>query len=285
MDLQKSKIAIIGLGLMGGSLAIALKKRYPEASIYGISRNKKTLQAAKKKKLIDVASTNLEKVLVSTDIDLFVIATPVQVIKDVLLTINRYAKNNPIVTDLGSTKYEIVTLAEKKSFQKISFVGSHPMTGSHNVGFAYANPDLYTKALCFITQTSRTKKVAVAVIEKLWKDLDVKTVIVKPALHDKVVSRISHLPHAVAFALVDTVARYGDDGFKFAGGGFRDFTRIAASDPKMWVDIFESNKKNILRDLHAFKNAIDSLIAKVEDEDTRHLFSFLEKISHKRRNL
>jgi prephenate dehydrogenase len=285
MSIKNKSIAIVGLGLMGGSLALALRKRYPALSLYGVTRNRQTLRHAKRKKVISDGYTSIRALYAEHVPDMIVLATPVQVIKQNLKDICEYATNVPIVTDLGSTKAEISTLVEKEMSRFIHFIGSHPMTGSHNAGYAYADPELYTNAICFVTKSSATHIPALRTVMSLWKTLKSKVVEIDPKSHDAIVARISHLPHAVAFALVDTVARYGDEGFMYAGGGFRDFTRIAGSDPKMWLDIFATNKKNILSDLKAFRSSIDRLITMVEKSNSAKLFDYFKRISNCRRNI
>jgi prephenate dehydrogenase len=285
MSIKKKSIAIIGLGLMGGSLASQLRHLYPEMDIYGVTRSEKTLKKARRMHVLTEGFHSVRDLYQRVCPDVIVIATPVETIKTILCDIAEYAGNTPIVTDLGSTKKEICALAEKKFRKKMSFVGSHPMTGSHNAGYDYSDKDLYTHAICFVSATRRTPPKALKAITSLWKALQARVVLIDPSKHDKIVARISHLPHAVAFALVATVARYGDEGFLYAGGGFKDFTRIAGSDPTMWQDIFQTNQKNILTELRAFRRSIDRLIAIVEEGERQKLFTYFENVSDYRRTI
>jgi len=285
MTIKSKSIAIVGLGLMGGSLALALRKRYPTMPIYGVTRNKKTLQHAKRHKIISDGFPSICALYKKCTPDIIVLATPVQIIKKNLSEICECASNVPIVTDLGSTKEEICTLTEKKMHGFIHFIGSHPMTGSHNAGYAFADGDLYNKAICFVTKTKKTHNLSFKTIVSLWRSLRSTVIEIDPKNHDVIVSRISHLPHAVAFALVDTVARTGNEGFMYAGGGFRDFTRIAGSDAKMWLDIFETNQKNILSDLKSFRISIDRLIRLVEKANSTRMFDYFKRVSNRRRRI
>lgn len=285
MSIEKKSIAIIGLGLMGGSLACALRRVYPRMDIYGVTRSRKTLNKARRRRVLFAGFSSVEKMYQAVQPDVIVIATPVQTIKMILSDIAECATNMPIVTDLGSTKKEICALVDKKFKQKMAFVGSHPMTGSHNSGYDHSDATLYTDAVCFVSATKSAPPQAVRTITSLWKTLRSRVVEIDPVKHDKIVARISHVPHAVAFALVDSVARHGDEGFMYAGGGFKDFTRIAGSDATMWRDIFETNQKNILVELRAFRRSIDTLIGIVERSDRQKLYAYFEKISSHRRAL
>jgi prephenate dehydrogenase len=285
MKIENKTVAVVGLGLMGGSLIYALKEIYPTLSIVGVTRSRDTIQSAKDKGLIADGFASIKELSLHYSPDVYIIATPVQTIKIMIAEIAKHSLHNPIVTDLGSTKAEIIEYVEENFSSLIRYVGSHPMTGSHNAGFIFSDVNLYKNAICFVTKTSSTDRDSLALISSLWRELKSKVVEIDPLEHDTIVSRISHLPHAVAFSLVDTVTRLGEEGFKYAGGGFRDFTRIAGSDPQMWLDIFQTNKKNIVRDLKEFKSTIEALIARIENNDADALRAYLKHISDYRRTL
>ncbi|MFH1385179.1 MAG: prephenate dehydrogenase [Candidatus Omnitrophota bacterium] len=285
MTFHNKKIAIIGLGLMGGSLALALKKRFPRCILYGVSRSKQKIRYARRNRIIDKGSCDLRVLLEKVDMDIIIIATPVRIIKKVITDIHAVARNKPIVTDLGSTKEELLRWVDRSSFSNVLFVGSHPMAGSHEMGLSVIQKDLYTNTMCFVTKTSKTSRKALRVVLNMWKNIHVRTVVINPTRHDKIVSKISHLPHAIALLLVHTTTRSGAAVLRYAGSGFLDSTRIAQSDASIWIDILLSNKVNIIKDLALFKNATDTLMHVLKKGDERKLRAFLLQTSAKRKKI
>ena len=277
MNYNNKHIAIIGLGLMGGSLALALKKRFKRITIHGVSRNKVKIRSAIKNKIIDCGTCELHRLLTSEKIDIIFIATPVKVVTSFISSIEKHVRYKVIVSDLGSTKSEIMRWVDRHKFKFIQFVGSHPMAGSHQSGIDAAQNDLYDNSLCFVIKTKKTPKGAFAVISRLWKALGMQTVTVKPDVHDKIVAKVSHLPHAVASMLAGTILQNNPAIIKFAGPGFFDTTRIAQSAPSLWVDIFLSNQKNVIFELNRFRKNIDSFISIIKKKDAKKLESFLNK--------
>ncbi|MGD0335962.1 MAG: prephenate dehydrogenase/arogenate dehydrogenase family protein [Candidatus Omnitrophota bacterium] len=268
-----NKVIIVGTGLIGGSLAMAMKKYNIAGEIVGMGRHKKNLLLAKNIGAIDSFSEDLSVV---KDADLVVLATPVHMIMNLGRKVSTRIKKGCIVTDVGSTKKEIVGLLERII---PDYVGSHPLAGSEKRSIAYAEPGIFKDSLCIITPTKKTSRQALKKIGKLWKRVGANVVLTQPPLHDKILAFTSHLPHALAFALIDSVPQ---DYIKFASGGLKDTTRIAGSDSELWTDIFLSNSQNLTNSLDKFQEKLSALKLAIGKKDRRRLFSILKKAKGKR---
>ena len=277
--------AIVGLGLMGASLAIALKNKNPKASVYAISRSSEKIFQAKKKNIIDDGFTNLRNLIANVKIDIFFIATPVGVIKKIIQEIDECLDYKAIVTDLGSTKEELEKWSNSKSFTNITYIGSHPMAGSHENGLDAAKENLYDNTICFIVKNNNTNRTVLNILKQIWTDLNVEIVEISAREHDKIVSKISHLPHLIAILLVKTALDDKINCEKYIGSGFLDTTRIAQSDSIMWTDIFFSNVENLKKDLIAYRNAIDLTLKMLETNDYEAIKTTLNKVNEKRKGL
>ncbi|MBU1726916.1 MAG: prephenate dehydrogenase [Candidatus Omnitrophica bacterium] len=270
------KAAIIGVGLIGGSLALAIKKSGLAEKVVGVSRHKKSIDLARKRGAIDEGSLSLDIV---KDADLLVFAAPVSVILKLAPEVSRIIKKECVVTDVGSTKKEIVSRLEK-IFP--GFIGSHPMSGSEKRGVAHANGGLFKDSICILTPTGKTKKGSSSKISLMWKSVGAKNIYLSPDAHDKILSCVSHLPHIAAFSLINAVP----DGFlRFASSGLKDTTRIAASEDELWVDIFLSNRKNLLNAIKAFEGALSSIESAIKTNNRTRLAQILKKAKEKREKL
>ncbi len=241
------QITIIGVGLIGGSLGMAIKKYRLAKEVFGLSHRHTSLVYALKHHAIDRAFHDVRKAVV--DADLVIMATPVNTIITLLPTIGRCVKRGCIVTDVGSTKIAIVECAEK-NFNTAFFVGSHPMAGSEKKGVAFATPDLFANSLCLMTPNERTNKSAEEKLKTFWSRLGTQVKTLNPTDHDRILGYTSHLPHLIAYGLMNVIP---DDYLPYAGQGLKDTTRIAASSPNMWNDICMTNSHNVV-------GALDSLI-------------------------
>ena len=270
------KVAIIGTGLIGGSLAQAIKKNRLADEIVGVSRHKRSLALAKQHKAIDRGSQSLE---IIKGADLVVFATPVDVILKVAPKARQFIDDKAIVSDVGSTKELIV-----KNLEKIfpRFVGSHPLAGSEKRSIANANPSLFKDSLCILTPTRNTDTRALKRIALLWKQVGAKTSIIDPAVHDTILAFVSHLPHVAAFSLIDAVpSQY----LQFSATGLKDTTRIAASDSEIWTEIFLSNRQNILKAIFLWQKEISQIQIAIKKKDSRQLSLLLQKAKVKRERL
>ena len=237
-------IAIVGLGLMGGSLAAACRKKFPKSRLIGISRDVRALRFAKKKKWVHEAAKDLRSL---ASANLIILCTPVDTLKSMLVKIDKFAARGTLVTDVGSVKGEVARWARGRRFRNIQFVGSHPMTGSHERGISAARPDLYQNSFTFVTPGA---KFVTGAVRNFWRKLGSRVVVLSAEEHDKITAEISHLPHLAAVCLALTPQT---KSFQHAGPGFSDATRIAQGHPSIWVPIFRSNRRSVLDALKGFQ--------------------------------
>ncbi|ACN99430.1 prephenate dehydrogenase [Sulfurihydrogenibium azorense Az-Fu1] len=279
-------ILIIGLGLIGGSLALSLKKEGYKGKIYGYDLNESRIKKALELNAIDEGFNRLENVPWN-DIDLVILSTPVKTFADIANKIKPFLKDDTVVSDVGSVKGDLVV----KLYEILKphvFVGVHPIAGTEKEGIENAVADLFKNARLILTPLGEDKE-KIEKVEKLWKDIGSKTEVMDPHLHDFVFASVSHLPHAIAFALVDSLITLsketGIDLFKYPGGGFKDFTRIAASSPTIWKDIFLENKENILHTIDVFLNSLEKLKDAIKEEDEKKILEILSESREKRLSL
>lgn len=280
MEVKFDKVIVVGPGLIGGSLGIIFKKRRLARLVIGVARHKATLKNALKMRAIDFGSQDLKKAVKQAD--LIVLAVPVAAIKEILFKLKDICKNDCIIFDVGSTKREIVKTAERILPKNIYFIGTHPMAGSEKTGVNFARETLFKNSLCFITKTKKTNPQALKKVVKLWRAVGTKTKIVTCREHDKIVSRISHLPHLVSVALVNSVA---EKFLPYAAIGFKDTTRIASSDPGMWRDISFSNKLEIKTAFQKFERQLKALKESLQKNKEANFMRLLEKAKFKRDKL
>lgn len=271
-----NKVAIIGVGLIGGSIALAIKKKKLAQEIIGVSRHKETLSLAKKIRAIDRGAQDLS---IIKDADLVILATPTDTIINLAGKISQIVEKECIVSDVGSTKEEVVAKLER-IFPK--YIGSHPLAGSQKRGLINAYAAIFRNSLCVLTPTKNTDKKTQGKIRRLWIELGAEVIYLTPSLHDKVLSLISHLPHLAAFSLIGVVpTRY----LKFASTGLKDTTRIAASDSQIWTDILCSNRENIIKAIDLFQANLSQIKSAIQKRDKQHLISILKKAKKKREKL
>ncbi|WP_457641958.1 prephenate dehydrogenase [Persephonella sp.] len=278
-------ILIIGLGLIGGSVAVSLKEEGFKGKIYGFDLNTERIKKAVEIGAIDEGFSDFRKVPWDK-IDLVILATPVKTFLEIGKRIKPYLKEDTVVTDVGSVKGELVKQLEK-ILKPTVFIGAHPIAGTEKEGVENAVKGLFKGKKLILTidrEDKYTQKV-----EKFWTDLGSKVEIMDPYLHDFVFASVSHLPHAVAFALVDALINLskekGVDLFLYPGAGFKDFTRIAASSPTVWKDIFLENKKEVLHTIDEFVKSMEKLKEYIQKEDEENLINLLSESREKRLSL
>lgn len=275
------KVAIIGVGLIGGSLGLAIKKKKLARSVVGIGRRRPSIQAALRCGAIDVGTKDLRSGV--RDADLVIVATPVCTITKIVKKIVRDLKSGAILTDVGSTKSQIIEEIEIYLRDRISFVGSHPLAGSEKRGVNFANADLFRGSTVIMTKTRKTKSSSIKSLSQFWRSLGVARVVVKtPEEHDRIVAEISHLPHLIAAALINSIS---DKSLKFAAGGFKDATRIAASDPDIWRDICVTNRRQILKSLDRFERSLLRIKALIKNASREKLYREFAKSKRIREKL
>ena len=278
-----SRIAILGLGLMGGSIAAGLKQRGYAGRITAWDRNADALAQGASLGLIDEAAPDVPAAVGESDF--IVLAVPVRASADVL---SQFDAGDRVLTDVGSVKQHIVE-AVRQAWGHVpaGFVPGHPIAGSERHGVAAADPDLFLQHRVILTPLPYTADEATSRVERLWRFLGAEVVSMSPAHHDDVLAQTSHLPHLLAYALVDTLAA-GDDSlevFEYAAGGFRDFSRIAASDPVMWRDIFLTNRDPVLDVLQRYQADLETLRNLIAEGDADAMKKLFERAKAARDHL
>ena len=279
------KIVIFGVGLIGGSVALALKKAGVATHIAGVGRTEKSLKEALELSVIDSAETDIFKALDGAD--LLLIAAPVAQTSRILQSIKPHLNSKTVITDAGSTKGDVLACArEILGAQFNQFVGGHPIAGAEKSGVDAATADLFMGKNVVLTPATETNINAVASVTKLWQACGANVSEMTAETHDNIFAAVSHLPHLLAFALVDDIAARPNAAklFSFAASGFRDFTRIAGSHPEMWRDISLANKTALLSELSAFQTELNTLKLLLENEDGHGLQALFERASVARNN-
>ncbi len=268
MNIHFRRVAIIGVGLIGGSVAMVLKKMGLADEIIGAGRRKNNLQKAKRLGVIDGYSLNLQKAVKGTE--LIVLATPVGSFEKIAEEIGPALKEGTIVTDVGSVKGRLMESLENILPKRVRYVGTHPIAGKERSGIEAASANLFQGTKCILTPTRRTDPDALKTIKALWKKAGAKTISIDPYRHDMIFGAVSHLPHIVAYCLVNTVMDFEkDEGqfIRYSAGGFKDFTRIAASHPEMWRDICLLNRDNLIVMVKRFQKTLDNIRDAMESGD------------------
>jgi len=273
-------IAIAGVGLIGGSIGLGLKKYARGTSITGIGRNITRLKQAKALGVIDKISLNPKDAV--KDQDLIILAQPVAIIKKTLAEISKFLKKGQVVIDVGGTKEGIIKEACKKLPAGVHFIGTHPLAGSEKMGVKAASADLFLRTKCVIIRGR--DKGTFKKVSRIFKILGSETIIMNAQEHDELIALISHLPHLVAQALVGTVAG-NSKALKLASSGFRDTTRIAQSSSEMWRDIFIENRQNILKILTIYEKELKKMRRLINQKNPKKLLAYLSKIKAVRSKL
>jgi prephenate dehydrogenase len=282
--LRDATVAIVGLGLMGGSLALALRERNVCRRIVAVTSNAATREQLLARGIVDEAGAELERVSTA---DLIVLAAPVRTIVAALPRVGAIAHAGAIVIDLGSTKREIVDAMESLPAQ-IQPIGGHPMCGKEKAGFSAADVNLYHDAVFVLTPLARTSADTLALAKTLAEAVGARPLVLDPARHDRITAAISHLPCTLATALMltaDEHARDDESTFALAASGFRDTTRLAASDVTMMLDILLTNRENVAALMRACSRWLDHLAELIADGDESALRAALERAATKRREL
>ena len=267
------KVCIIGCGLIGSSLARAIKKHNLSEKIVSSNRsdivNKKVLEL----KIVDDSSSDTQKMV--NDSDLIIIATPLSSYENVILKIKNSLKNGMILTDVGSVKEKVIGLVEKAVPKDVSWISSHPIAGTEESGPEAGFSELFKNRWCILTPSKKAKEKDINTLKSFWKKIGSKVDIMDAKQHDYILSITSHIPHLVAYNIVNTSINIQEEKqsaiVKYSAGGLRDFTRIAASNPIMWRDIFIQNKKNTSKEIEKFIANLEDLKNAIENEDGKKL--------------
>ena len=276
-----NSIVIIGLGLMGGSVAKALKNKNPEILISAFDHNDSALDLALDVGIIDKKISTLEEInkLESKDVDIVIIAVPVIESLKVFDAINGLFNSDIAITDTASAKSLISNHLEENYSSPTNIILSHPMAGSHNTGVGYADEAMFYNKKVLITELLNPKDHCMQLVINLWEGLGAAVFKIDPIKHDEIMSYASHLPHVISYAVLNSIMKNSNEDITtFSAGGLKDFVRIGGSDPKMWTDIFLSNKESILKAIDAYKDSLDEISDLLKGDNEKALQDLLTSI-------
>ena len=277
------QLGLIGCGLMGGSFALALKRAGLVKRVVGYSKSPSTTERARQMGVIDVEAPSA--LLAVSGADIVLLAVPVSATEATFKAIRHLAGPNTLIMDVGSTKRDVVDAARRVLRDNVgAFVPCHPITGKEVSGVEHADVDLYTGKQVILTPIERTFTVQLQKAVDVWTALGCNVIKMSPQAHDAAYAAVSHLPHLIAFALINGITgqEHGKDYMSLAGPGFRDFTRIAASDPKMWRDILIANREELLAQSKIFQETLQSLEQLISSSSGDVLEVLIEKASETR---
>ncbi len=289
MAVHFKQVAIVGVGLIGGSLGMVLKQRAMADSIVGIGRRVENLNAAVELGAIDRYVADSKTGV--TGSDLVVLATPVDTYERHLKDWGHCLRAGAIVTDVGSVKGPLVEQAEGLMPKGVCFVGGHPIAGREKTGVAAGSAALFKGARCILTPTSKTDPQALQAVREIWEAAGSMVLSMDPFLHDRILGAVSHLPHVAAFALINALTDIKErttpelDLLAYAGGGLRDTTRIAASSPEMWRDIFLWNRQNLVAMIDGYEQQLRRLRQLIQAGDGPGIEKELERAKQVREKL
>ena len=280
--MKAERIGIAGLGLIGGSLALSLREKPGAPEIWGYDRRKETVRMAREGGVLARACTETE----IAACDIVVVCVPVIRSVDLIRRIGKRMRPGTVLTDVGSVKAEIVRAGQKSVARGAEFVGGHPIAGTENSGYAAADPSLFRGRTSIVTPSGGNSEAALRRVEAMWRRTGARVLRMDPETHDHVFAYVSHLPHAVAYALVHSVATL-DSRFPlgYSAGGFRDFTRIASSNPEMWKDIVLQNREEILRATAHYRKNFNLLEGLIRQRDEKGLLAYFRKAKRTRDRL
>ena len=277
------KLAVVGVGLIGGSLSLALRATGSVGKVVGIGRGQANLDKAMELRVVDSVTQDL--VAGVADADVVFLSTPVLALGPVARQLMPHVKPGAILTDGGSVKQAVIDEIEPILREDVHFVPGHPIAGTEYSGAEAAFASLYQGRRCILTPTPRTAPTALATVQAMWEAVGCDVVVMDVDKHDRVLAAISHLPHMVAYALVNAVGaydRYQENILEYSAGGFRDFTRIASSDPTMWRDIALTNRAALIEMMGQFETFFRELKDDVARGESERLFEFFRRSKESR---
>lgn len=265
-------VAIVGVGLIGGSIGLALRQRNLAGCVVGIGRRQSSLRKAKLAGAIHFATTNLSRGV--SEAELTIVCTPVARIAEHVRQVAEHCPDGAVITDAGSTKQTIVAALEGQLPDGTKFIGSHPLAGGHESGPEASRPDLFHERTVVVTATRRSSPHAVQAVTEFWQRLGAQVVRMSPSAHDKAVAATSHLPHLIASTLAAVTPK---KSLHLAASGWNDTTRIAAGDSDMWQQIFLHNREELLGALDDFSGVLDAFRRALESKDAKAISRLLKK--------
>jgi len=281
------QITIVGVGLLGGSLARVCKKKGLAGKVVGFGRTPEKLKRAQELGIIDAYATDLQTAVEHAD--LVVLCTPVSTLGPLASEMAPFLEPGCIVTDVGSVKKTVVGDIQSQLPDPVHFVGSHPIAGGEKSGFEASTSDLFEQQKCIVTPTPKTNPSALSRVKELWEQTGMRVISLDVEEHDTVFGAVSHLPHVIAYILMNTIGETSTKNhaevISFSGGGLRDITRIASSNPVLWRDICLANKKPVLNLIDKFQEALQQVRSTIENEDSQLLEQTFERANKYRLNL
>jgi len=282
-----NKVCIIGCGLIGSSIARAIRKNHLSSKIVSSNRSDSVNKKVIELKIVDDSSSDTKKMAEGSD--LIIIATPLSSYEDIISKIKNSLKSGTILTDVGSVKENVINLIEKDVPANVSWISSHPIAGTEESGPEAGFSELFKNRWCILTPSKKAQEKDIKLLETFWKKIGSKVDIMEAKQHDYILSITSHIPHLIAYNIVNTSLNIQDEKesviVKYSAGGLRDFTRIAASNPIMWRDIFIQNKKNTSKMIDKFIEDLEDLKKAIENEDGKKLEEIFTKTKKIRKEI
>ncbi len=271
------QITVVGLGLLGGSITLAVLRSFPKVKVVGYSHRASTRTKAKKLAVADKIVDDIRESVLAAD--LVILATPINTFEEIFNMISKSLPDGCIVTDVGSTKVQAHRWAGKKLPETVHYAGSHPIAGSEQRGVAFARDDLFDGTVCILTKTDKTNRGAVQILRKFWSQLGCRVEIMTPAEHDRIYANVSHLPHVAAAALINANSA---DELRSAGQGFIDTSRIASGPSNIWADVLLTNANNVTKGIDKVAGELMKLKKAIKDGDKRKIEKLLDAAREKR---
>ena len=282
-----NRLLIVGCGLIGSSVLRAVSNRKLSKKIFVYEKSKKNISKIKKLKISCQILKSLNKDI--SNIDFVIICTPMSEYQKIIPKLNIYLGTKSLITDVGSTKINVLNLIKKKLIKKLNWISSHPIAGSEVSGPEYGNKNLFLNKWCVLIKEKGTNLKEFKTLKKFWKKLGSQVIIMNANIHDKVFSVTSHLPHLIAYNLIKTAKDFEkvqkNQLIKFSSGGLRDFSRIAASNEIMWRDVFFSNKKNMISAINLFMNNLKLFKKNIEKNEDKQLIKKLKNSKKVRKQI
>lgn len=282
-----NKISIIGCGLIGSSILRAARKKKASKLIYVYDKSKDVISFLKDKKLCENATNDITSAV--KDAELVIIASPLGSYKEIFLLIKDHLKKGTIITDTGSVKKEVNKIVKGFNLTNVSWIPSHPIAGTEESGPGSGFAELFEKRWCIISPEENAKKDDIEKVKKFWELIGSKTKIMSLVEHDNILSLTSHLPHAIAYNIVRSVVKNGDnlkdEIIRYSAGGLRDFTRIASSNPITWRDVFIDNSENILKALDSFTDNLEEMKKAIREKNSDKLIQIFSSTQEIRKEV
>jgi len=281
------KVCIIGCGLIGSSIARGIKKNKLATKVVSSNRSNTTNKKVIRLKIVDESSSDTRKIVKGSD--LIIIAGPLSSYRNIILKIKNSMKSGAILTDVGSVKKNVISLIEKNIPKNVSWISSHPIAGTEESGPESGFAELFKNKWCILTPSKQSSNKDIKLLEKFWKKLGSRVDVMKAKHHDYILSITSHMPHLIAYNIVNTTLKIENKKdhniVKYSAGGLRDFTRIAASNPIMWRDIFVQNKENTSKMIDKFIKNLIHLKKAIKNKNEKKLEKIFKKTKKIRKEI